>query len=236
MTCIIIDDEPNSIDVIQRYVEKIGYLELKKTFRNPLKALEWLQTEDVNLIFLDMNMPNLKGIEFSRSLLKKPMLIFTTAYSEFAAESYELEAVDYLVKPVLFERFIKAVNKANELFQRRLAKISEKASTISNADGFVLFKSGSQTHRLKIEDILFIEKDGNYLKICTAFKTVLYRANMSDVFDFLPIKKFIQVHKSFVVALQHISLIEVHQVTVNNNRIPLGESFREEFMKRIGSQ
>ena len=233
MTCIIIDDEPNAIDVIQRYVEKIGYLELKKTFRNPLKALEWLQTEDVDLIFLDMNMPNLKGIEFSRSLLKKPMIIFTTAYSEFAAESYELEAVDYLVKPVLFERFIKAVNKANELFQRRSVKTSENAS---NADEFVLFKSGSQTHRLKIDDILFIEKDGNYLKINTALKTVLYRANMNDVFDFLPIEKFIQVHKSFIVRLQHISLIEVHQVTVNNNKVPLGESFREEFMKRIGRQ
>ena len=164
MTCIIIDDEPNAIDVIQRYVEKIGYLELKKTFRNPLKALEWLQTEEVDLIFLDMNMPNLKGIEFIKSLLKKPMIIFTTAYSEFAAESYELEAVDYLIKPVLFERFIKAVNKANELFQRKSFKNSEQISSVPKTDDFVLLKSGSQTHRLKIDDILFIEKDGNYLK------------------------------------------------------------------------
>jgi two-component system LytT family response regulator len=233
MTCIIIDDEPNAIDIIKRYVGKISYLELKNTFRNPLKAIEWLQMESVDLVFLDINMPNLNGIEFIKSLSIRPMIIFTTAYSEFAAESYELDAVDYLVKPIPFERFIKAANKANGNFQQKAIQSAEKMPGIIEPGEFVLLKSGAQTHRLRVEDILFVEKDGNYLKFCTATKMILYRANMADVFDLLPADKFIQVHKSFVVSFQYVSLIEVHQLTINNTKIPIGETFREEFIKGI---
>ena len=120
MNCIIVDDEPNAIDVLKRYAELTPFLNLRQTFRNPLKAISYLQEEQVDLVFLDINMPKLSGIQFLRSIETKPLVIFTTAYSEYAVESYDLNAVDYLVKPIEFDRFIKAVNKAGELFNKQI--------------------------------------------------------------------------------------------------------------------
>ena len=168
MNCIIIDDEPNAIDVLKRYAEQTPFLNLRQTFRNPLKAIGYLQEEQVDLIFLDINMPKLSGIQFLRSIEIKPLVIFTTAYSEYAVESYDLNAVDYLVKPIEFDRFIKAVNKANELFQlknKQQATMLTKPGQRITDDDFVILKSGPVMHKVNINDILFIEKEENYLAI-----------------------------------------------------------------------
>jgi two-component system, LytTR family, response regulator len=234
MTCIIIDDEPNAIEVIQRYVEQVTFLQLSNNFRNPLKAIEWLQAESVDLIFLDITMPNLKGTQFARALSKKPLLIFTTAYSEYAAESYELDAVDYLVKPILFERFLQAVTKANEKLNSKNKSTVMDRNLQKKPDDFIFLKSGPKIHRVKLNEILFLEKEGNYLKIVTTSKTILYRANMNEAFSILPVNEFVQVHKSFIISIQHISLIEVHQVTIHSYKIPLGESYRDVFLNTIG--
>jgi two-component system LytT family response regulator len=230
MKCIIIDDEPGAIDVLKRYVEQLDNLELAGTFRNPLKAVEFLKETNVDLVFLDINMPKINGLQFLRSLFTKPMVIFTTAYSEYAVESYEVNAVDYLVKPIEFERFLKAVNKVSDL------KRSQPKPTISKAqknDEYLLLKSGPQIHKVKAGDILFIEKEENYVVFNLTDKKIFVRANMNDLFDLVPESAFVRVHKSFVVNLKHISTIEPHQVTINKIKIPLSNTYREEFLKTL---
>lgn len=236
MNCIIIDDEPNAIDVLKRYVSQTPYLHLTQTFRNPLKAISFLQEEKVDLVFLDINMPNLSGIQLMRSLKNMPMVIFTTAYAEYAVESYELDAVDYLLKPIEFDRFIKAVNKAKELSELGRKQDGSDIAIAANSKQveFILLKSGALTHKVAINDILFIEKEENYLAFHTADKKILLRANMTEMFDHVPGDQFCRVHKSFVVALKHIDTLEVHQLSLGKHKIPVGSSYREELMKRIG--
>jgi two-component system, LytTR family, response regulator len=234
MNCIIIDDEPNAIDVLKRYAEQTPFLHLQQTFRNPLKAMGYLQEEKIDLIFLDINMPNLSGVQFAKSLENKPLIIFTTAYSEYAVESYELNAVDYLVKPIEFDRFIKAVNKARELFQlknKQQHPIQVNTNQLANDAEFVLLKSGALTHKVNINEILFIEKEENYLAFQTTDKKILVRANMTEVFEYVPEALFCRIHKSFVAALKHIHTLEVHQVSVGKYKIPVGSSYRKEFIR-----
>ncbi len=236
MNCIIIDDEPNAIDVLKRYAEQIPFLSLKQIFRNPLKAMGYLQEEKIDLIFLDINMPNLSGVQFAKVLENKPLIIFTTAYSEYAVESYELNAVDYLVKPIEFDRFIKAINKAKELFQiknKQQNPIQTNAVHYANDTDFAMLKSGPLTHKVNIDDILFIEKEENYLAFQTSDKKILVRANMTEVFEYVPEGQFCRIHKSFVAALKHIHTLEVHQVSVGKYKIPVGSSYRDELMKRV---
>jgi two-component system, LytTR family, response regulator len=236
MNCIIIDDEPNAIDVLKRYAEQTPYLHLRETFRNPVKAMGYLQEENIDLVFLDINMPNLSGMQFVRSLERKLFIIFTTAYSEYAVESYELNAVDYLVKPIEFDRFIKAVNKARGLFElknkQRDPSADKAIETVYNA-GFVLLKSGALTHKVDIDEILFIEKEENYLAFQTSDKKILVRGNMTEIFDYVPEALFCRIHKSFIAALKHIHTLEVHQVSVGKYKIPVGGNYREELMRRI---
>src|SRR5436853_1809915 len=208
INCIAIDDEPKALEVITRYCKKFNSFYLLNTFREPLKAIEYLNKQKVDLIFLDINMPDVNGLQLFSSLISKPLLIFTTAYADYAVESYNLTAVDYLLKPITFERFLAAINKVNELLTLKYK--------IESSSEFVLIKSGAQTHKVKVEDILYLEKDGNYLIVFTKEKKILIRENMTNLFDIIPKQGFVRIHKSFVVALQHISTVEVHQVTIGN--------------------
>jgi DNA-binding LytR/AlgR family response regulator len=226
MTCIIVDDEPNAIEVLKKYTEQVPLLTLKGTFRNPVKALSFLQGQAIDLMFLDINMPHLSGIQVLQSLTDHPMVIFTTAYSTYAVESYDWNAIDYLVKPIAFERFFKAVTKAHE-------HLGMAPANLESPEPYVLLKSGSQTHRVKWGDILFIAKASNYLEVQTTEKKILIRANMNSIFSWLPQKLFCRIHKSYVVNLKHVSLIETHQIKVNKSTIPLGASYRDDFLKRL---
>lgn len=225
INCIAIDDEPRALEVIERYCSKSGLINLRATFREPLKAIEYLQQEKADLIFLDINMPEISGLQLVQTLSPRPLIIFTTAYSNYAVESYDLDAVDYLLKPISFERFLIAVNKA-------------AASLVKNTslnDGETIFiKSGPQIYQLKLADILYLEKDGNYITVHLRDKHILIRENMADIFDILPAADFVRVHKSYVVAIRHISLIEVHQLIINGNKIPIGSTYREELRRRLG--
>ncbi|MEP1096509.1 MAG: response regulator transcription factor [Cyclobacteriaceae bacterium] len=232
MNCIILDDEPHAIDILKRYVEKTPSLELKGTFRNPLKALDFLHKEAVDLIFLDVNMPNLTGIQFLKALKTKPLIIFTTAYSSYAAESYEWDAIDYLVKPITLERFLKAVGKARDIGDKAsVAKVSPRTQT--DSEEVISLKSGRQTHRVKLSEILFVSKQSNYLEINFSDRKILIRANMGDIFSWLPEDRFCRIHKSYVVSLEKVSVIESNQVRVNKIVLPLGSSYRNDFLKRI---
>lgn len=221
MRCIIIDDEPNAIDILQRYAARIEYLTLLGTFRDPVKALQLLNTQETDLIFVDINMPELTGMQLLSSLVNKPLVIFTTAYPQYAAESYEFDAVDYLVKPISFERFLKAVNKAYAQFRQPAT------------DDVILLKSGTQLHRVNKNEILFFEKDSNYIVVHTNDKKILVRANLPDVFEWVSPAEFCQVHKSFIINLRFADIIEVHQVTVKGKKIPVGATYRETLLQRI---
>lgn len=227
MTCIAIDDEPKALEVIERYCQKIGLVSLKATFREPLKAIEFLNREKVDLIFLDINMPDINGMQLLQTLSPRPLIIFTTAYSQYAVESYELNAVDYLLKPATFERFLMAINKA-------VAALASKNTTGMNEGAAVLIKSGPQTYRVKVSEILYLEKNGNYISVHLKDGNILIRENMADIFDLLPAADFIRVHKSYVVGISHISMIEVHQLIVNGKKIPIGSTYRDSLRDRLG--
>jgi len=227
ITCIAIDDEPMALEVIERYCAGSALVDLTATFREPSKAIAWLNREKVDLIFLDINMPEMSGMQLIQSLSPMPMIIFTTAYSHYAVESYNLNAVDYLLKPIIFERFVMAINKA--------AKAYALQNSIDNDDKAIIYlKSGPQTHPVKLNDILYLEKDGNYMTVHLKEKHILIRENMSGVFDLVPASGFIRVHKSYVVAIKHVTMIEVHQLTVGGELIPIGSSYRESVRAGFG--
>jgi two-component system LytT family response regulator len=225
ITCIAIDDEPKALEVIERYCEKTGLVNLKAAFREPVKAIDFLQREKVDLIFLDINMPDISGMQLVQTLPARPMIIFTTAYSNYAVESYHLNAVDYLLKPITFERFLVAVNKVAALLSKNVPV---------NDIETIFIKSGPQTYQVKLADILYLEKDGNYITVHLKDKHILIRENMSDIFDILPPADFLRVHKSYVVAIKHIVMIEVHQLIINGVKIPIGSTYRESLRNRLG--
>lgn len=228
ITCIAIDDEPMALEVIERYCQKTGLTELKATFREPVKAIEYLNHEKVDLVFLDINMPDISGMQLVQTLSPRPMIIFTTAYSHYAVDSYNLNAIDYLLKPITFERFLAAVSKALS------ATPNKNNGTTKEEDTTIFIKSGPQTYQVKVNDILYLEKDGNYITVHLKDRNILIRENMGDIFDFVPAADFVRVHKSYVVAVKHISMIEVHQLIINGEKIPIGSTYREPLRARLG--
>jgi two-component system LytT family response regulator len=228
ITCIAIDDEPMALEVIERYCGKSNLVDLKATFREPVKAIEYLNREKINLVFLDINMPDISGMQLVQTLSPRPMIIFTTAYSHYAVDSYNLNAIDYLLKPITFERFLAAVNKA-------IAALSVKINHTTKEDDTTIFiKSGPQTYQVKVNDILYLEKDGNYITVHLKDRNILIRENMGDIFDLVPASDFVRIHKSYVVAVKHISMIEVHQLIINGEKIPIGSTYRDPLRAKLG--
>ena len=227
ITCIAIDDEPKALEIIERYCRKTSLIDLRATFREPVKAIEFMNREKVDLVFLDINMPEISGMQLVQTLSPRPMIIFTTAYSHYAVESYDLNALDYLLKPITFERFLAAINKAT-------GPSSSKNNVVNEDDPAIFIKSGPQTYQVKVADILYLEKDGNYITVHLKDKNILIRENMTDIFDIVPQEEFVRVHKSFVVAIRHITMIEVHQLIVNGEKIPIGSTYREPLRERLG--
>jgi two-component system, LytTR family, response regulator len=226
ITCIAIDDEPMALEVIEHYCNRSRHVDLKGTFREPFKAIAYLEQEKIDLIFLDINMPDISGMQLVHALSPRPMIIFTTAYSHYAVESYNLNAVDYMLKPIIYERFQQAIDKAaKELFLQTSVEANEST---------IYLKSGPQTYPVKPGDILYLEKDGNYMTVHLKERRVLIRENMSGVFDLVPASDFLRVHKSFVVAMRHIKMIEAEQLTVGNQIIPIGITYRESVRTRLG--
>lgn len=234
MRCIVVDDEPFALELAADYVRKTPFLELVGTFSNPVKALAFLMEREVDLVFLDINMPELSGMQLLHALPRKPMVVFTTAYPEFGAESYNYDAVDYLLKPINYARFLKAVNKAVEL--QNLKKKDKPAPTepaIHAQDkSHVLIKSGTQTFKVKLEDILYVEGAGNYMAFCTKGKKILSLLTMKEALELLPADQFVRVHKSYIVSLNHLNVIERHQVTIAGKAIPIGLTYREQFLAK----
>lgn len=222
INAIAIDDEKMALDIIINYVGKIPGIELSRTFINPFKAIEYLKENSVDIIFLDINMPDLSGLSFAEYIDVQTKIIFTTAYAEHAVKSYELEAVDFLVKPFSLPRFMKAVNKAEK--QIRL-------SDTENSRKFIFIKSGYDQHKINFNEILFIESSGNYMEFVTAEKKVLSRLTLKETMELLPAKGFFKVHKSFIVAIEQVESIVNNRVIIADYEIPISQSYREEFYK-----
>jgi len=234
MNCVIIDDEPAAIDVLKFHLSNIPFVSLKKTFRDPLDALEYLQQHTIDLIFLDINMPKLSGISFPKFLQNPPLIIFTTAYSEYALKSYELKAVDYLLKPIEFDRLLQAVMKAKQLLEgntRSETSSSKISSDISEQTIFI--KSGSEFHQLFVQNIKYIESDGNYVTFYTDKRPILARNKISEVLELLPAANFTRIHRSYIVALKHIETVKKHCVVIDNEEIPISSTYREGFLTII---
>ncbi len=223
MKAIIVDDEPKAIELIQSYLSHFSVIELVGTFRNGLKAFQFMSKEPVDLLFLDINMPHLSGISLSKMVSKNTKIIFTTAYPEYAVESYDVEAVDYLLKPISLERFSKTIGK---LLQNR-QEVPENAKSI------LMIKSGTKHYRTGVSDIFYLEKSGNYMEYQLENKTILARESIQEALAALP-EYFIQIHKSIIINLNRIEFIDKENVSINGKLLPIGSSFREELGKRLG--
>jgi two-component system LytT family response regulator len=196
-----------------------------------LEAMPILSSKKTDLIFCDIQMPQITGVDFVKSLTNPPKVIFTTAYPEFGAESYEYNAIDYLLKPVKYERFLKAVNKAVELSSDNDSLKEEKIKDfdINESSDFIYLKSGTQIHKIKIDSIMYIEAAGNYMTFYTNTKKLMTLLSMKEVLELLPSNTFTRIHKSFIVSMNYIDIIEKHRVIINNQPIPIGVTYRQKF-------
>jgi DNA-binding LytR/AlgR family response regulator len=235
MTCIAIEDEPLSANVLKEHILEVPFLELKGVFHDAISAMNFLQETQVDLLFLDIHLPKLKGLDFLRTFNFTGQVIITSAHHEYALEGYELSIVDYLLKPISFERFLKGVQKAQEFYTyKNMSKNYETHISTTTDDDVIFFKSGVLIHKVDVSDITYLEKEGNYFNVHTkSGKKILIRINFADLTEKLPPKKFFRVHKSFIVAIRHIDMIEGNYVMVNQKMIPISLSFKTEFMKII---
>jgi two-component system, LytTR family, response regulator len=220
MIAIAIDDEPMALEVVRSLAAKVPYLDLKACFTDAFQALEYLQHEPVDLLFLDIKMPDISGLEFVTSLHKKPLVIFTTAYSEHAVISFELDAIDYLLKPFSLVRFVKACNKAQELLQLRSQTVAPK--------DYLFLKTGYEQVKVHYDEILYMEAAGNYITFVLENKKLLSRMTINELSEQLPVDKFTRVHRSYIVANDKIEKIERHQVQVKGNFVPVGASYMQQ--------
>jgi len=217
LTAIAIDDEPLALEVVRSHAGKVPFLNLKAEFTDAFKAMEYLQHEQVDLLFLDIKMPDISGIDLLNCLNKKPLVIFTTAYSEHAVESFELDAIDYLLKPFALTRFIKACNKANEIHSLRNSSAEKK--------NYLFLKTGYEQVRVNFEDICYLEATGNYVNFVLTDKTILSRLTITEVEAMMPAGEFIRIHRSFIAAVNKIDKIERHQLLVNGAVLPVGNLY-----------
>jgi len=228
LNCVIVDDEPLARNLMIDYVSKVPSLHLVEACSSPLAVMDVLRNNAVDLLFLDVQMPELTGISLLKALKKKPLVILTTAYSEYALEGYELDVADYLLKPITFERFLRAVEKATERLQKNSGHIPEKP-TQENSQPFVFVKDGTKLVKVNLEDILYVEGLKDYVTIHTPTQKIISLQRLKALEDQLPQEKFIRVHNSFIVALKAINIIHKGDVQIGNVLIPIGETYKKAF-------
>ncbi|WP_159018449.1 LytR/AlgR family response regulator transcription factor [Algibacter sp. L3A6] len=240
MKCVIIDDEPLAIDVVESYVQQVGGIEIVAKCTNPLEAIILLNKHQVDLVFLDIEMPNLTGIDLVKAIDNMPQFIFTTAYPEYALDGFNLNATDYLVKPIPFHRFLKAISRAKEKYELEnkvvvSPQVSETAAPVA-VDNFIFVKSEYENIKINIDTIVYLQGLKDYIKIYTSDtqKPILTLSSFKDILDKLPPSKFIRVHKSYVVSIEHIKAIQKSKILVADMRIPVGETYKDTVMKRLG--
>lgn len=224
ITCIVVDDEPSALDVLAIHAAKMPELEVLGLYSDPYKARDFLKSNPVDLIFLDINMPGLSGLQLLDELSVRPQVVFATAYSEYALDSYDYEATDYLLKPIEFDRFAKAVQKVKKAMNN-----GEERNGV--LDKYLFLKDGYKQVKVIIEDILYIQSDGNYLNVFTKAGKVNTRMTLNQMTDMLPSTSFIRVHNSYVVNIEQIDRVESNQVYLADAAISIGPNYKESFCR-----
>ena len=226
--CLAIDDEPLALNVIEKYISQVPQLQLAGKCTSAREAIEFLTKQEVDLLFLDIQMPEVSGIQFLKSLKNAPMVIFTTAYERYALESYDLDVVDYLLKPIPFERFLKAVHKATEIFDM------EKPQTVPEQPlNFIFVRSDYQMVKINLDEVLYIEGLKDYVKIFCGPKPVFSHQNLKAIEGKLPSTRFVRVHKSYIVSIKKIESVQKSALRLGGQEIPIGDMYREQLFKAI---
>ncbi|MFD3276343.1 LytR/AlgR family response regulator transcription factor [Aquirufa echingensis] len=237
LKCIAIDDESLALDLVEDNIAKVPFLKLEARCRNAFEAIEYLQNNTVDLIFLDIQMPGLTGVQFLEGLTQKPMVIFVTAYQQYALEGFNLDVIDYVLKPISFERFLKASHKALDYFKSKLALQGNIVKADAKVD-YIFIHADYSLMKIMLEDILYIEGLKDYIKIHVRNQKypIVCRMTMKLISEKLPSDEFLRIHKSFIVSLKKIESIRNQKVKIGENHIPLSDSYSEQFYQTIGYQ
>jgi len=230
LRCVIVDDEPLSIEVMEGYLKKIPNIEVVATFNDAISVMSILSEQDIDFLFLDIEMPKLSGIDFLRSISNPPMVIITSANKNYALDGYELNVVDYLLKPITLERVIRAVNKIIEKKSKRTIKPTPQEGT-----DYIFLKENKKMIRLVLSDIQYIESIKDYVKVVTENKTVITKQNLSHFEQILDPAEFVRVHRSFIVAIRHIDAFTSASVEIGKLEVPIGRLYKDEALKRLGN-
>jgi DNA-binding LytR/AlgR family response regulator len=248
ISCLIVDDEPPALEILKKYIAAVAALELTATANNAIEALNVLQTRPIDLVFLDIQMPQLLGTDLIRTLTKPPRIIFTTAHRKFAIEGYELDAVDYLLKPISFERFLKAVNKVLDALQPSRQFLANSpaaapapsapappaapavqphtAAPVARADTFIHLRADRKTIPVALDDILYIESLRDYIRVVTRSKTIVTKQSISSLEEALPRDAFIRIHRSYIVALAKVESFTTELVEIGRQQLPISRLYR----------
>lgn len=245
LNCIVVDDEPLALDILEDYISKVPFLTLVKRCENPIEALQIVQEGGIDLVFLDVQMPELTGIQFLKIAGNKCHYILTTAYPEYALESYDLNVSDYLLKPIAFDRFYKAVEKVHKQLKptepttntiQPLISAQPFMGSPNPVQDFIFVKTEHKIQKIYLHDILFIEGLKDYISIFTKDERIITLQSMKKMEEALPSSQFIRVHKSYIIAIDKIKSIERSRITINDKIIPVGDTYRDEFYKVIGNK
>ncbi len=236
LTCLIIDDEELARTLLENYVDRLPYLKLVGKCSNPIEALQLLQGQSVDLIFLDIQMPEMIGTDFIKTLSQKPMVVFTTAYAEYALEGFELNVVDYLLKPFPFERFLQAVNKASDLAKLKNKVVSNPTEVLGNPTSeknYILVKSEHKVHRITYNEIQYIQSMREYVAYYTPSGRILSLGSLKKLEVDLPPTQFLRIHKSYIISREKVSTLEGNMVHIGKEKVPIGASYREKVLKLL---
>jgi DNA-binding LytR/AlgR family response regulator len=234
LTCYIIDDEPLAQEILEAYIAKVSFLELKGSFSSPLEATSSLERDKPDLLFLDINMPDLDGLSFIPMLNPKPMIILTTAYDQYALKAFDLEVKDYLLKPFSFERFYKAVLRLyKEQTPRLQPEKQETKPELKSEQDYIFIKVGHRIQKVATGDILFVEGMKDYLRFHTKDEKIMTLLNFAKLEELLPSKDFVRVHRSFLVAINKIDHIEKNRIRIADNIIPISDTYADAFYKML---
>jgi DNA-binding LytR/AlgR family response regulator len=228
LKCLLVDDEPIARDVIESYIAQVATLELVETCSSAVEAFAFLQTNRVDLIFLDIQMPQLTGLELLKTITNPPKIIITTAYREYAVESFELDVVDYLVKPIPFERFIKAVGKVHQHTEPK-----EQLPVIAQEEPFIFIKEERKLIKIYLREILFLESLRDYVKITTLSKTITTRHTLGYFEELLPESQFIRIHRSFVIAISKIESISENKIGIGGTELAIGGNYKQAVLDQL---
>lgn len=232
--CLIVDDEPPAREVLQRYIDQMPMLELAGVCANAIQAISALQEQAIDLMFLDIRMPQLNGTDFLKTLRNPPKVIFTTAYTEYALEGYELDIVDYLMKPIRFDRFLKAVNKAFPAQGAKQMAEEPPSPKAQQNESFVYFRTDRKMVKVLLNEILYIESMKDYVKICASGNTIVTKQSISSVEAMLPEKQFTRAHRSFIVSVNKIKSFTHELIEIGDTEIPIGKLYRNNVLKLLG--